>query len=224
MKTVENLNENQRLIDKMVHFTEITKQDCEKIKNALKAQKAKTSREERLLDFISESVEEFNHEYMIATIEASVSNGKIYYKRNENVGIGFSDKEWDRMAKEYCPEMGSRLATMKELCIWYVLRIVNGDWSLDYLMTDSSSAGNYINSPNATGMLEKTGVVKAGNYYDGAGNSIKIVKTEHGFAHVGGAYYHYGFDYPVGFGYYDNNPLTSRENACGVVVLTNYKF
>ncbi|MBR5227340.1 MAG: hypothetical protein IKV94_01715 [Clostridia bacterium] len=209
--------------DQVAYFTEITKHDRCRVMEWLKGQNGETAREKRFLEFVSQAVTEINYDYMIATIEPSVVNGRIFYSAGKDVGIGFSDNEWETMAANFCPNMGSRLAEMKELCIWYALRIVDGGWTLDYITMDSSIAGNYRNSPNSTKDLEKTGVVKAGNYNDGQGNTYKIVKTKYGFAHVGGAFYHYGFDFPVAFAQSDGNPSAVQEYGSGVVVLTNYK-
>ena len=201
-------------------FTKITAEDREKVNNWISKQKGKNEREKSFLTRVKEAVKVVDYDYWIANIEPSVTNGKIYYAEGNAVGIGFSSNQWKQMAKEYVPERGSRLSNEFELYIWYALRIVNGQWTLDYVANDSSAAGNYWNAPGATHSMEKTGARECGGYRDGQGNSDKIVTCEGGYAQVGGYCYDDGNDYPVAGVRYDDLPYVIIYYGSGVLVLT----
>lgn len=151
----------------------------------------------QFLERVREAVQVINYDYWIANLEPSVKDGKIYYAEGEDVGKGFSSNDWEKMAKEYAPERGSRLTELDELIMWYALRIANGLWTLHYVAKDSSSAGNYRNAPKTAGKMEKTGARRCGGYRDGQGNTYKIVIFEEGIALVGGGYNVNGNYFPV---------------------------
>lgn len=212
--------------DQVEYFTEITKHDRCRVTEWLKGQTGKTAREERFLKHVSEAVRKINYDYMIATIEPSVEKGRIYYAENNEVGVNFSSNNWQKMARKYKPEMGSRLCNLHELLIWYVLRIVNKSWTLDYVANDSSNAGNYYNSANSANNIEKTGVRECGGYRDGQGNTYKIVTSGYGYGYalVGGYYGDDGYHHPVAdIEFVLNRPFDIHHTGSGVIVLTNYK-
>lgn len=124
------------------------------------------------------------------------------------------------MAKEYAPERGSRLAELNELFIWYALRIANSLWTLDYIVNDSSSEGNYINSPHGSRHKKRTGGRKCGGYSDGQGNTCKIVTHEGGYVHVGGCYKARGDFIPVAHVGYYCVPDQVQYFCLGVLALT----
>ena len=203
-------------------FFRITASEREKVKDWLMQQKPKaerTKRENEFLTILSDALEEVDYDYEIATMEPTVVHGKIAYIKGAKVAVGYSIKDWIKMAEEYLPERGSRLATLYELFIWYAWRIVKGYWTLHYVAEDSSSAGNYCNSPNATHKLELAGERKCGGFRDGQGNSYKLVTHKDVFAAVGGIYYDNGNDFPVGDVNYNNNLNNIQNNGCGVLVL-----
>ena len=218
VRLVPNSSEKPR--DKAKFFTQITAEDRKKVKNWLTKQKGKTDREKSFLTRVKEAVKAVNYDYWIANLEPSVTDRKIYYAEGNAVGVGFSCNQWNQMAKEYAPERFSRLSNEHELYIWYALRIVNGQWTLDYVANDSSSAGNYRNAPGATHSMEKTGARKCGGFCDGQGNSYKIVTREGGYALVGGRYDFDGICFPVADVSYSNNSDYLQLNGSGVLVLT----
>lgn len=205
---------------KAKYFTKITEKDREKVKNWLKEQKNAPQWAEKFLNCVQKAVKVINYDYWIANIEPSVKDGKIYYAKGEDVGVGFSSKDWEKMAGMYAPERGSRLAELCELDMWYALRIANGLWTMDYVVYNSSSAGNYWNAPDSTHKMEKTGARECGGYRDGQGNSYKIVTGEDGIALVGGNYGNHGDNYPVADVGYDGDPNGIHNYGSGVLVFT----
>lgn len=202
------------------YFTKITAEDREKVKEWLAQQTNASARANYFLRIVKMAVQEVNYDYWIANLEPSVKYEEIYYAEGENVGIGFSSKQFAQMAKEYAPERGSRLSTLYELFIWYSLRIVNGLWTLKYVAQDSSSAGNYWDAPDSSHEIEKTGARKCGGYADGQGNTCKIVTIEDRFLLVGGYYDCNGHEYYVAYVRSDFNPNITQYNQSGVLVLT----
>lgn len=178
-------------------FTKITAEDREKVKKWVANQKGKTDRETAFLKRVAKAIQKVDYDYWIANLEPSVKNGKIYYAENHEVGTVFSCNQWEKMAREYKHERGSRLCNLHELFIWYALRIVNNLWTLSYVANDSSSAGNYLNAPKSSRTMDKTGAKECGGYRDGQGNTYKIVTCVGGYAMVGGGYNINGYGYPV---------------------------
>ena len=210
--------------DQAKYFTKITAEDrkkveawLEKMVEAWLAKQAVAPRwAERFLYIVQEAVQGVDYDYWIANLEPSVKDGKIYYAKGEVVGGDFSCNQYDKMAKEYAPERGSRLASVYELFMWYALRIANGLWTFEYVAHYSSGAGNYV------GMREKSGERNVGGYEDGQGNTYKIVTFKYGFAFVGGSYIFDGYRYPVAriFNSDYADPRYIQELGSPVVVLT----
>ena len=215
------MDQTQRIVLKESrHFVQITKQDREKIAKWLQNQEGKTRTEKRFLELLKEALQKVTYDCWIATMEPSVINGKILYAEGEKVGVGFSCRKWKEMAEEYEPKRGSRLAKLHELFIWYALRIVNEQWSLDFVANNSSDAGNYWDSPHASKCVETSGRRECGGYCDGIGNTDKIVTIESDYAIVGGDYSDCGDDYVVSRVFFDCNPENVRRYGSGILVLT----
>ena len=172
------------------------------------------------------ALERVKHDYYIATIEPSMKARKLYYEPGNEAVTGLTAEQWETKAKNYAPNLGSRLASVDELILWYAYRIAKGDWSLKYVCDDSSAHGNYSNSTINNGMYKTvnlqdlTGVKKVGGFKDGVGNTYKIVKNSTDtFWEFGGGFNNFGWQYPVAFG----EPIRAtnvRERGSGVVVLT----
>ena len=206
---------------KYTYFTVITEKEREKVKKWFKKCNFTTSKRKRkFAAIVQQALREINYDYSIANIEPSVKEGKIYYAEGDDVGEGFSAKQWDEMANEFSQERGSRLATLQELFLWYAVRIVNGLWTLDYITKNSSSAGNYWDSPNALRKKAKAGEIECGGYKDGQGNTRKIATFENGYAMAGGSCYDHGMNTPVGGFLPQINSDVVWDKNTGVVVLT----
>lgn len=146
----------------------------------------KTTLQNNFLKVVDEALVEVKSDYWISTIEPTFKDSKIHFEVNCSVAKGIHSKLWKKKAKAYAPENGSRLGTLEELALWYAYRIAKGFWSLEYVCDDSSSSGNYWDSPNSTHDFEKTGVRETGGFSDGIGNTFKLVTCKEGFALFGG--------------------------------------
>ena len=167
-----------------------------------------------------------NYDYYIATIEPSMKARKLYYEPGNEVATGLTAEQWETKAKNYAPNLGSRLASIDELILWYAYRIAKGYWSLKYVSHDSSDQGNYRSylNPSARALFRTTkdlsGVKKVGGFKDGIGNTYKVVKNDSGsFWKVGGYFNDVGWQYPAAFVEF-LTPTKIKGGASGVVVLT----
>lgn len=115
-----------------------------------------------------------------------------------------------KAARTFAPEYGSDLATVEEYVLWLAYRIARGYWTLEYVCDDSSSAGNYVDSPTASHTFELAGQREVGGFADGIGNIYKAVKgrEENSYCVFGGMYVCSGKDYPVAsYAAYHHSPL-----------------
>lgn len=158
------------------YFTKIISKDREKVERWLKDQRGSTQGERKFLFEVRMALISINYDYWIATMEPTVIDERINYSKGTIVGEKFSVAEWKRLANEYAPELGSRLAKQSELFLWYALRIVNKLWTLDYVANDSSSGGNYKDAPETYRRKERAGARLCGGYFDGQGNTRKLVE------------------------------------------------
>lgn len=158
------------------HFDFMGKEQREITKQWYYDAKPITWKQKDFFDSVGEALDAVDKDYSIANLEPSVDeNFKIYYREGKNVARYYSCRRWRRMAKAFNPELESALATKHQLVLWYAYRIAMGFWTLHYVCDDSSSAGNYWNSPNAKHDFERTGTRKVGGAKDGIGNTSKIV-------------------------------------------------
>ena len=189
---------------KVPYFFKMTSEKRKKVKRWLNNEKKelshKTDREKTFLETLEEGLKSVKYIYWISTIEPTMNKEteKIEFVKGAEVAKSYSCPKWKRFSEDFMPERGSRLATLYELFIWYAWRIVKGYWSLSYVANDSSSEGNYANSPNPAGDYETSAKRKVGGFRDGIGNTYKIVTHGMRYAIVGGRCCKDGNNYPVG--------------------------
>ncbi|MBP3285266.1 MAG: hypothetical protein J6M02_07210 [Clostridia bacterium] len=204
----------------MKYFFLMGKKERELVRKWLPGVVSKTEKQADFLKVVEEALTVIDYDYRIATIEPSMdARGRLFYKNDEEVARGLTFNGWKAKGKEFAPEWGSDLANLYELFLWYAYRIAKGFWTLEYVCADSSSAGNYRNSPDASGDFEVSGKRKVGGFADGVGNTYKIVAHNAGFAACGGSYYNLGYRCPVADVYCRNFPDSTRNIGSGVLVL-----
>lgn len=182
--------------------------------------KVVTRSKKRFLQIVERAIASVNYDYWISVIEPSCDeNGKIIFKEGEEVARSFRFFDWLEKAKEFSPEWNSELANLHELFLWYAWRIAKGYWSLSYVCNDSSSKGNYFNSPESSFTFDASGVRKVGGFADGVGNTCKLVVHGADFVLCGGSYIDFGYDYPVADIYVDNPVNCVYSHISGVIVL-----
>lgn len=160
---------------------------------------AKTNRQKDFLDEVGKAIEKVDYNYKISNIEPSRDkDGYLYFEEGKIVTMQYPFETWAKMAEEFAPEYESRMASIYELVLWYAYRIANGYWTLLDVCDNSSSAGNYWDSPSASKNFELSGNREVGGFKDGIGNTCKIVMDECGYIICGGSCYDSGEKYPVG--------------------------
>ena len=214
-------DEYGNVVTKCDYFFKMGKYEREIVRKWAKDVKTETEKQEIFLEKVKEALNIVDYDYKISTIEPSIGeNGVIYFEKGNPVAVGISELMWREYAKKFDEKCNSRLATLSELFLWYAYRIAIRAWDLSYLADNSSSAGNYWNSPEASHDFELSGVREVGGFSDGVGNTDKLVSLETGgFALVGGFYYNFGFEKPVA-----NIKVCGASRACithgsGVVVI-----
>jgi len=183
-------------------------------------QKARTSKQAAFLDIVGKAIRMIGYDYCIANLEpSSDENGELYYEEGEVVAEDLSSYQWMEKAKAFSTKYKSELASLYELFLWYAWRIAKGYWTLEYVCDDSSSKGNYCNSPDSHSCFELSGAREVGGRYDGTGNTYKLVMGEGCFVLCGGYWGSAGFYCPVAEVFSSFVPNAPLNNASGVVVL-----
>lgn len=149
---------------------------------------------EVIRDILSDSAK--CYVYKIATIEPSTRGiSDIGYEEGADVCCKPLAAYWEEKARNFVS--GSRLATLEELYLFYAYRIAMGYWTIEYVCDDSSSDGNYKDSPVSSKKKDKAGVKEVGGFKDGIGNTIKLVMKDEVPTLVGGSYEMSGKTHPV---------------------------
>lgn len=163
-----------------------------------------------------------DYDYYIATLEPSFDKFEnIFYEEGNPVARGIVLTRWKEKASEFCFKNGwhSELAKLEEGDLFKAYRIAMGYWTIEYVCDDSSSKGNYWNSPNSARKLESSGSREVGGFKDGIGNTFEIYQAESGFALVGGNYNSTGTYFPVAYARYLNKLNHVNINGLGVLVI-----
>lgn len=187
-------------------FVKITATEREEVAKWLEGKETAGNYGQYFLRVIKRALQQVDYDYWIASIEPTVVKGKLRFIEGRKVATQYMPEEWEQLCKEYAPERKSRMANLYELFIWYAWRIVKGYWSFEYVTNDSSSAGNYQDSPNLYAIndpkhyhhyIDKAGAKECGGYKDGQGNTCKIVTHKGKYKAVGGCYISSGKTNPV---------------------------
>ena len=115
-----------------------------------KIQRKGSDRCKEFLYRVDDALERVNYDYYIATIEPSMKAKKLYYEPGNEVARCLTAEQWETKAKNYAPNLGSRLALVDELILWYAYRIAKGYWTLSYVCKDSSEL-----NINSNGIIKK---------------------------------------------------------------------
>lgn len=209
----------QNIGSKDQYFVKVYSHEIEELKEWLKIQKCKGKKAKTFIKRVRAYCKMVKGDYLIATLEPCVINDNIYYIEGENVGVGYTTKQWENMAKNYWPERQSRLSTTGELLIWYAIRIMKGLWTIEEAVKDSTNIGNYLEAENASKTLDRVGAKMCGGYYDGQGNTCKIVLDYKQFSTIGGRYCDYGDEYPITEIDEECNPQICQNYGTGIVVI-----
>lgn len=224
------MEKRERKIAGIEYFVAITQNERNEVAKWLESKEGEGEKDERLVAFLKEALSRVTYDYWLPTMEPSVQDGKICYVEGAEVTKGILPEDWDELCKRYAPERGSRIANLYELFIWYAWRIAKGYWSYSEAILNSTGVGNYPKPKSqyelsdlrkyAPHMIEAAGKRKTGGFYDGQGNTCKIVTHKGKYKAIGGCYKASGEKCPIVHvtSYYG---LFEYHTLChGVTVLT----
>lgn len=175
----------------MDNFFFVGPTEREEVDQWLKEASPRTGRQIKFIKSVRAARAEVNYDYWISTVEPSISEkGDLTFKSGAEVFRGLSFKAWRKKAKKFFHEgeKHSDIATESELLVWYGYRVAHGLVSFHDGCDNSRYVGNYIDSPTAHHVFEKSGVrCVDGLFADGAGNTVRIARNgEDNFVTYGG--------------------------------------
>lgn len=186
-----------------------------------------TNAQEDFIWRVVDALKIVDYDYQIATLEPSFDeNGEIFYQEGKEVARGISFEEWDNRANRFYYNClwHSTLATIYEGDLFKAYRIAKGYWTLRYVCDDSSSAGNYIDSPLGSNSFDLTGEKIVGGFKDGVGNTYEVYKKGSKYCYVGGRYVDWGSIAPAASCADVSKSLTPNYEFCsGVISLKRCK-
>ncbi len=124
------------------------------------------------------------HAFTCMTIYPSVKDGKLVYQKGLPVVTGFSQRDWEKMLKEFNPSRNSRQMTLTEyMCkiLFIIQKLVKSGYEIEAaweMVCDASQKiGHYRNSYNAKDDFGPKGSRNVCGFYD-LGNIGKLIATD----------------------------------------------
>ena len=115
------------------------------------------------------------------TIDPSVKDGKLVYQKGLPIKTGFSQKQWEKMLKDYNPNRNSRQMTLTEYAcrnLFLIQKLVRAGYEIEEawrtVCDDSRKIGHYRNSDNPKHCFEPTGSREVCGFWD-LGNVQKFI-------------------------------------------------
>ena len=225
------LDRNGELIEKIdyepwrKYFFKMTLDELLMVACWCKEFEPKTEKQEEFKNMVKKAMHKVNYQYEIAIIEPVTDiRGNIDFEEGVDVYGCPRAVYWIQKAKEFAPKYNSGIATLEELYLFYAYRIAMRYWTIEYVCDDSSSDGNYDDSPISSKKKDKAGENIVGGFMDGIGNTRKLVIKDEVPTLVGGAYGYSGKKYPVAYlekleGLYSIDSIRMSDEVSGVVVL-----
>lgn len=188
----------------------------------------KTKAEENLKKLVEKAIKEGLKDFWRPVYDPSFDDaGCICYEPGKKPAVGMSYNWWEKIARNFCPERGSRLGTKSEYVAFLAVLIkelvASGkslEWAWNAVCNDSKELGHYWNSKEYKNGLEPTGSRAVCGWCD-LGNTYKILaeyKEPGGFWFVGGDCNHYGFNFPLAVLCHYYNRYFDLTYSCGWLV------
>lgn len=176
------------------HDVDYTVKGIERIYTTVRQQKLRT----RLLNALDNKPKEG---VWIPVYEPSrAADGQLQFVPNMTVLRFLTCNNWENLMQDYSPENGSRMASPTTYFLLLLKFIKLGFVTLEDCADDSSSIGNYCDSPYTSRCVEKTGSRWLGGLSGFAGNTYKIVKDSNSFfkfMRLGGCCNNLGYQWPL---------------------------
>lgn len=204
------------------HFEKIGEKQRHWIASWHSLQEAENEDELEFLARVKKALNVINYEYGHPLLEPSIGwAGEIYYAIGHEVGRFLTVPQWETAALAFAPEYYSYIGTLEEHDLFNALRIVRNELTLDYVCNDSSSMGNYFDSPTCSEEMELSGVRIVGKTADGIGNTYKIVKQDSHFSLCGGSHVNSGKQFTVSTVCYHIFPNEIQDLATAIITVKN---
>lgn len=200
----EEIKGTQKYIEK---YFPIVKASTLSLKDEFLMHEPETSQQTGFKNALISAIESGLSDFRAQRMDASFDEeGNICFKAGMKPAVGKSPNWWEKNAKKFMPEKGSRLGMTKEriaflgLLIKYLIEekgyTVSNAWKA--VCNQSKDLGHYWDSENAKHEFENTGSRQVGEWRDLA-NTYKITVDDEagGFSLVGGYYFNYGNLYPL---------------------------
>ena len=149
---------------------------------------------------------------------SSDGKGRLQFVKGKKPLVGLNCFEWKKLIEEYSPENESAKASIYTYFLQALRWLKDGIATLEQLADNSKGIGHYWDSENAKHDFELTGEREFGGLCGFVGNTCKIVEdpnSESSFSLVGGIYYNYGGECPLGDVYHVYDPLYKRDYIVG---------
>lgn len=154
--------------------------------------------------------------------------GRICYKPGKKPAVGKNYNWWEKNAKDFCPERGSRLGTHFEYIAFLAViikKMVENGWEAanawHAVCNDSRKLGHYWNSENFKKGFEPTGSREICGFFDLA-NTGKILtdgsEANNGFWIFSGSYGTPGNHFPLAWMEFHTWREGECERQCGWLV------
>lgn len=188
-----------------------------------------TNSEEKIYVEITEAIRSGLSDFRVQRMDPSFDNdGNICYRAGLRPAIGVSAIWWQKNAKEFMPEKGSRLGTVKERVAFLALLIKYLIEKCNYSIREawkavcyqSKDLGHYRDYKEKTHDIEPTGSRQIGEWFDLA-NTCKIILDEvtGKLSLASGCYDDFGCGFPLASIYRCNNVTVKSDSNVGWIVL-----
>lgn len=170
------------------------------------------------------------HSFTCMTIDPSIKDGKLVYEKGLPPAVGFSQRKWEKMLKEYNPSRNSRqLARTEYACrnLYLIWKLVESGYEVEEawreVCDDSKKIGHYCNSNNAKEDFEPTGSREVCGFCDLA-NTYKLLAEDPwdkagGFWDASGGYGDCGDDCPLADLIHNGSVYDDDDGGVGLLAL-----
>ena len=171
------------------------------------------------------------HAFTCMKMDASVSNQRLLYQKGLPIKTGFSQRQWEKMLKDYNPGRNSRQMTRTEyVCrnLFLIQKLVESGLEIskawESICDDSKNIGHYRNAYNPKNKLEPTGSREIVCGFMDLANVWKFIAEDPwektgGFWAAGGSYYAFSDSYPVADLIHNSDVLSTSYEGVGMIAL-----
>lgn len=210
----------------LFRLIEASNLSCE---DAFMQHKPKTPNEEKFKEYISQAIANGLNDFYHPICDASFDdNDGICFAPGNRPAVGKSYAWWNKVAKEFCPERGSRLGTKKEYMVflaWIMKRLVDSKMPVEevweYFCNNSTRLAHFSNSSFAKSTFEPTGSRTLLGFFDFA-NTYKILADDEepaSFWMATGSYVNMGYCFTLTLAYQHFSKDNVHKFGTGWLVL-----